>query len=52
MFMIKNYIESIPRDFDEAFYVDGGGVFVVFFRIIMPLASPAIASVSIFNSLG
>lgn len=50
-FMIKNYIESIPRDFDEAVYVDGGDVFAVFFRIIMPLASPAIASVSIFNFL-
>lgn len=50
-FMIKNYIESIPRDFDEAVYVDGGDVFSVFFRIIMPLASPAIASVSIFNFL-
>lgn len=50
-FMIKNYIESIPRDFDEAVYVDGGSIFTVFFRIAMPLASPAIASVSIFNFL-
>lgn len=50
-FMIKNYIESIPRDFDEAVYVDGGSIFTVFFRIVMPLASPAIASVSIFNFL-
>lgn len=30
---------------------DGGSVFTVFFRIILPLASPAIASVSIFNFL-
>ena len=50
-FMIKNYIESIPKDFDEAVYVDGGSIFTVFFRIVMPLASPAIASVSIFNFL-
>ena len=27
--MIKNYIESIPRDFDEAVYVDGGSIFTV-----------------------
>jgi len=50
-FMIKSYIEGIPREFDEAAYADGGSVFTVFFRIILPLASPAIASVSIFNFL-
>ena len=50
-FMIKGYIEGIPRDYDEAVYADGGSVFTVFFKIIIPLASPAIASVSIFNFL-
>ncbi len=50
-FMIKSYIESIPRDFDEAVYMDGGSVFTVFFKVICPLASPAISSVSIFNFL-
>lgn len=50
-FMIKSYIEGIPREFDEAAYADGASVFTVFFRIILPLASPAIASVSIFNFL-
>jgi ABC-type glycerol-3-phosphate transport system permease component len=50
-FMIKGCVEGIPRDFDEAVYVDGGSVFTVFFRIALPLASPAIASVSIFNFL-
>ena len=50
-FMIKSYIEGIPREFDEAAYADGGSVFTVFFRIILPLSSPAIASVSIFNFL-
>lgn len=50
-FMMKGYIESIPRDYDEAVYMDGGSVFTVFFKVICPLASPAIASVSIFNFL-
>jgi len=50
-FMIKGYIEGIPRDYDEAVYADGGSVFTVFFKIIVPLSSPAIASVSIFNFL-
>ena len=50
-FMIKSYIEGIPREFDEAAYADGGSVFTVYFRVILPLASPSIASVSIFNFL-
>ena len=50
-FMIKSYIEGIPKEYDEAVYADGGSVFTVFFRIILPLSSPAIASVSIFNFL-
>ena len=50
-FMIKGYIEGIPREYDEAVYMDGGSVFAVFFKVICPLASPAIASVSIFNFL-
>lgn len=50
-FMIKGYIEGIPREYDEACYADGGTVFTVFFKIIVPLSSPAIASVSIFNFL-
>ena len=50
-FMIKSYIEGIPREFDEAAYADGGSVFTVFFRVILPLSSPSIASVSIFNFL-
>lgn len=50
-FMIKGFIENIPKEFDEAVYIDGGSIYTVFFRIAIPLASPAIASVTIFNFL-
>ena len=50
-FMIKGFVENIPKELDEAIYMDGGSVFTVFFRIILPLAKPGIASVSIFNFL-
>ena len=50
-FMIKGFVEGIPRELDEAPYMDGGSVFTVFGRIIIPLAKPGIASVSIFNFL-
>lgn len=50
-FMIKGFVEGIPRELDEATYMDGGSDFTVFGRIIIPLAKPGIASVSIFNFL-
>lgn len=50
-FMIKGFVENVPRELDEATYMDGGSVFTVFARVILPLAKPGIASVSIFNFL-
>lgn len=50
-FMIKGFVENIPKELDEATYMDGGSVLTVFGRIIIPLAKPGIASVSIFNFL-
>jgi len=50
-FLIKGFIDNIPRELDEAIYMDGGTVFTIYWKVIIPLASPAIAAVSIFNSL-
>ena len=50
-FMIKGFVENIPKELDEATYINGGSVLTVFSRIIIPLAKPGIASVSIFNFL-
>lgn len=50
-FMIKGFVEGIPKELDEATYMDGGSVLTVFWKIIIPLAKPGIASVSIFNFL-
>ncbi len=50
-FMIKGFMENIPGEITEATYIDGASVMTVFLKIALPLASPAIASVSIFNFL-
>ncbi|SHO49281.1 carbohydrate ABC transporter permease [Anaerocolumna xylanovorans] len=50
-FMIKGFVENIPREFDEAVHMDGGSILTVFIKIILPLAKPGIASISIFNFL-
>ncbi len=50
-FMIKGFVENIPKELDEATYMDGGSILVVFLNVAIPLAKPGIASVSIFNFL-
>lgn len=50
-FLIKGYIDNIPQELDEAIYIDGGTMFTIFRRIILPMAAPSIAAVSIFNFL-
>ena len=50
-FMIKVFMENIPSEIMEASWIDGADVWTVYARIALPLASPAIASVSIFNFL-
>lgn len=50
-FMIKGFMENIPSEIMEASWIDGADVWTVYARIALPLASPAIASVSIFNFL-
>ncbi len=50
-FMIKGFMENIPNEITEATYIDGASVMTVYLRIALPLAAPAIASVSIFNFL-
>jgi multiple sugar transport system permease protein len=43
---------TIPRDFDEAAYVDGAGSLTIFTSIILPLSKPALSTVAIFSFLG
>ena len=50
-FMLHNFISEIPGEVVEAARVDGAGHGQVFFRIILPLATPAIASFAIFQFL-
>ena len=50
-FLIKGCIDNIPRELDEAMYMDGGTVFTIYRKVIIPMASPSIAAVSIFNFL-
>ncbi|MBE3086741.1 MAG: carbohydrate ABC transporter permease [Bacteroidetes bacterium] len=49
VFMMRQSIFSIPPDFDEAAKLDGCSEFGIFWRIILPLSRPALASVFIIT---
>jgi raffinose/stachyose/melibiose transport system permease protein len=50
-FFLRAYMESIPRELEEAAVIDGATMWQVFRHIIVPLAKPALATLAIFNFL-
>ncbi len=51
VFLLHNFMKDIPRSLIEAARVDGAGHVKIFFRIMLPLLTPAIASFGIFQFL-
>lgn len=49
IWLLKSYIDGIPKELDESAFVDGAGHLTVFLRIIMPLAMPQVAVIFIFS---
>jgi alpha-glucoside transport system permease protein len=51
IFLLRNFFIGIPRELLEAARIDGASEFRIFFRLILPLGLPAIASLAIFQFL-
>lgn len=49
IFLMRQYIQTLPRELEDAARVDGCGELGVFLRIVMPLSKPAIAALAIFT---
>ncbi|GAB2487450.1 carbohydrate ABC transporter permease [Nocardiopsis aegyptia] len=49
IFLMVQFIRGLPKDLDEAARIDGCGHVRIFFRIIMPLSLPALATTAIFT---
>ena len=47
--MIKGYVDSLPKELEESALIDGAGTTTTFTRIILPLMGPILAVVAIFN---
>lgn len=52
LFLMRQFFLSIPRDLEEAAKIDGAGFFTTFLRVMLPLAGPALAAVSILAFQG
>lgn len=52
VWLMKNFIDSIPKDLDEASYLDGGTHWTTFWRVIFPLAQPMLVAQFIFGFIG
>lgn len=51
IFVLTAYLVSIPKEIEEAAYIDGSGLWGVFFRLMLPVSLPAISTVTILSFL-
>ena len=50
--LVKTFVESIPHSLQEAAEMDGAGTLTVFWKIVLPMMSPILATVGIFSAVG
>jgi alpha-glucoside transport system permease protein len=51
IFLLHNFMKEIPRELIEAARMDGAGHVAIFFRVLLPLLTPALAAIGIFQFL-
>jgi arabinogalactan oligomer / maltooligosaccharide transport system permease protein len=49
VFMLKGYFDTIPRELEEAAWIDGASRFGMFWRVVLPLSKPALAVTALFS---
>lgn len=49
IFLLRNFIGALPKEMFESAYIDGASPVTAFFRLVLPLSVPAIASMAIFQ---
>lgn len=50
-FLLRGFFETIPTELEEAMVVDGANAFTRYWRLILPLSRPALATVAVFSFL-
>jgi multiple sugar transport system permease protein len=52
VFLLRGFLEQVPREIEEAAQMDGASAWGVYWRVLLPLSKPALATAAIFASLG
>jgi multiple sugar transport system permease protein len=52
IFLLRQYMGGIPKDFDEAAFIDGASPFRTFSRIILPMSKPVLTAITVFTFMG
>lgn len=52
VFLMRQFMQSVPDELLEAARIDGAGEWFIFWRIVLPLVKPALATLTIFTFLG
>ena len=52
IFLFMQFFQNIPKEYEEAARIDGANTMSVFFKVIMPLSKPIIATVAVFCFIG
>jgi len=52
IFLLRQFFLTIPRELEDAAKIDGYGLFGIYWRIILPLSKPALATLAVFTFLG
>ncbi|MEU1051878.1 carbohydrate ABC transporter permease [Streptomyces sp. NPDC005876] len=52
VYILYKFFQGVPRELEEAAFIDGAGRWRVFFTVILPLSRPSLAAVGIFTFIG
>jgi len=52
IFLLRQFFMTLPRELDEAATIDGASSWTIFWKIILPLTKPALATVALFAFMG
>jgi len=52
MFLMRNFFQALPEELPESAYMDGANDLTILFKIMLPISTPGIATISLFYALG
>ncbi|MDR0654756.1 MAG: carbohydrate ABC transporter permease [Treponema sp.] len=50
--LVKTFVEQLPSSVEESAMLDGAGTLTIFFRIIIPMSMPIVATIAVFSGVG